>query len=156
MGLLESRPHREVSWHPISIYSCKVKSGASMKHPTILSWANSTQVCYSGDFLVNFHGVLCLASWKRSAYSCNCSGGRALNICFRADTERLGANAELQLEEMCVLGFSPPVLTATQLFSISPQLSEALLQSPHLLGSSWPQASPRIPEWCICKILVGS
>lgn len=30
------------------------------------------------------------------------------------------------LREICVLGFSPPVLTATQLFSISPQLLEAL------------------------------
>ena len=34
--------------------------------------------CYSGDFLVNFHGIFGLESWKTSAYFHNCSDFREL------------------------------------------------------------------------------
>lgn len=102
MGLLESRSHREVSWDPITIHFCKLKaelpwnipqfSFLSCQHLNMLLWWLNQFFC----------GVVCLASWKGSAYSCNCLGYK--NVCFRAGTEGLGANEELQLEGNLCLG----------------------------------------------------
>lgn len=110
----------------------------------------STRVCYSGDFLVNFHGVfvlevergMCVFAMMQvlESFECLlqswCSG--------RAGGQR-GAAAWGQL---------PSAPTATKPVSISPHISIA--SSPYLLGDSQsPLRHLQEPWGDFCKISVG-
>lgn len=118
-----------------------------------LSWANSTRVCYSRDFLVNFHGAFGLESWKTGAYSCNCSGFRQLWMFALEQVQGEGwrANEELQPEG------NMSAFTYSQLQSpFELALRSQRLWFAQLFGCSQPpEATPGTPGLCFWKIPVG-
>lgn len=88
--------------------------------------------------LSQLHGVFYLESWNKSAYLTVTIRLRVPNVCFRA-----GPGEELGQMRCYSLSLSPPELTATQPFSMSPQLSAL---SPEPPPAWWQPASPGIAK----------